>query len=638
MLAETIAQGRVQVSPDVGVSGEFGTWTVSYTVGDGGIARNGGIRVQLPDTWHAGAKNSARRLQASRPAEENYISSTTTASGAKLETIVEGETTEPFPKSARISLDGRSERYVFVVRVRVVEGSLKAGDRIDVVYGDRSGGGLGMPAAAIATQPEPVLVALDRDGSNRFSLVRAEKGNEALIQSIAGDPVELQFHVPSNGVVGQPVRLLVVLLDRQKNPVQRAARVKLSRISGDAEFPGEIGIPEGRGFGIAVATPRAAGVMRLKASVVEHNFVAVSNPSDVTVTRPERSLYWGDLHSHSAYSWDGVGHQSYEYARHVSGLDFYALTDHGSDPGAAKKPTRGLSHADWPAYTALAERYNDEPYFVTLHGYECSFPTPWGHHNVYFRTQPGPLIYPTDGPLPELWQRLKSGDALTIPHHTGKMPQGVRFEPQDSERRRTIEIYSGHGLSEAGDRAHPLSFENSDFTSPGKSVTTPSFAQDAWARGIMLSTIASSDDHHSQPGQPQWGMAAIRAPSLTRNAIFQGLYDRHTYGTTGSKIILEFQVNDTPMGQIGVLHGTPTLRVRASGTDVIEVVEILKHQPPAKEFFIVKTWRPEVMDFVDDFRDDAFAPGAIYYVRLRQKNLVRGRVAMAWSSPIWTRQ
>ena len=32
-----------------------------------------------------------------------------------------------------------------------------------------------------------------------------------------------------------------------------------------------------------------------------------------------------------------------------------------------------------------------------------------------------------------------------------------------------------------------------------------------------------------------------------------------------------------------------------------------------------------------------FAPPArgLYYVRVRQRDLVHGRVAMAWSSPVW---
>ena len=61
----------VTVSPALGVAGHYGTWTVTYTVGPGGIEPGGAIRVQLPDTWHAGERNSANRLQAADPTDDH---------------------------------------------------------------------------------------------------------------------------------------------------------------------------------------------------------------------------------------------------------------------------------------------------------------------------------------------------------------------------------------------------------------------------------------------------------------------------------------------------------------------------------------------------------------------------------------
>ena len=66
--------GSVTVSPAEGVAGEHGTWTVTYRVGPNGIKQHGGVRVQLPDSWHAGIRNSANRLQSSNSHAENYIS------------------------------------------------------------------------------------------------------------------------------------------------------------------------------------------------------------------------------------------------------------------------------------------------------------------------------------------------------------------------------------------------------------------------------------------------------------------------------------------------------------------------------------------------------------------------------------
>ena len=64
-------------------------------------------------------------------------------------------------KSARRGLDGRMERYVFVVRVTVSEGRLVEADTIEIIYGDTSEGSRGMRAAIVSTTPEPILVAVD---------------------------------------------------------------------------------------------------------------------------------------------------------------------------------------------------------------------------------------------------------------------------------------------------------------------------------------------------------------------------------------------------------------------------------------------------------------------------------------------
>jgi hypothetical protein len=61
-------------------------------------------------------------------------------------------------KRQKPGLDGRAERYVFVVRVQVREGRLNQGDRIDVIYGDTSKGSRGMQGGVITTGPEPIYL------------------------------------------------------------------------------------------------------------------------------------------------------------------------------------------------------------------------------------------------------------------------------------------------------------------------------------------------------------------------------------------------------------------------------------------------------------------------------------------------
>ncbi len=621
------------VNPTIGVAGDFGTWTVTYRCGSKGLQTNGAIRVQLPDSWHAGDRNSANPLQATNPRADHFVSARCTRPGVLLETVVEGESDNLLVKSSRTGLDGRNERYVFVVRIRLLKGELESGDTIDVIYGDTSSGGRGMRAAIISTQPEPILLAEDTATSGNFQLL----GNLPTLESRSGPAAELQLIARSQAVLGQGAELKIAVTDSNANPVSSfRSRLHLELIQGEADFPAQIEVNLENGWGSVEFNPRKVGILRFKASTNGGLLKARSNPVKVEESPGEYKIFWGDLHSHSRYSWDGVGRDPFVYARHVSGLDFYTMTDHSIQPSEGSP--RGLGPHVWDDYKLLAESHNDPPEFVTLHAYECSFGSPYGHHNVYFRDQPGPLLSPDQVTLPELWEPLNAGTALTIPHHTGKFPAPIHWDVHDEELRRNLEIYSAHGHSEYYDPDHPLAFEQSDFTSPSKSLKQPQYAQDAWRAGLALSTVASSDDHRAQPGQPHWGLTAVKAPHLTRTEVFDALYARRTYGTTGVRTLLEFSINGRTGGEDVLVRNTPELRVEAHGYNEIEQVEILRYCKSDGGFQVIFSFSPQALDFSWSNLDWSFREDSIYYVRLRETGEVRGRISMAWSSPIWARR
>jgi hypothetical protein len=129
-------------------------------------------------------------------------------------------------------------------------------------------------------------------------------------------------------------------------------------------------------------------------------------------------------------------------------------------------------------------------------------------------------------------------------------------------------------------------------------------------------------------------LAAVAAPGLTRGEIFDALYQRRTYGTTGSKILLEFSIEGQPMGRKVTVRDKPKLSIEAHGTSEIETVEVLRYSNSDGGFQILHTMHPRTADFSWNAVDETFREDSTYYVRLRQFRLVRDRVAMAWSSPI----
>jgi len=625
--------GDVTIEPAVGVAGNFGTWTVTHRVGAQGVATGGSIRVQLPDTWHAGDRNSANRLQATDPHDDHYVSANTSRQSVQIRTTVESETDNILVKQARPGLDGRAERYVFVVRVEILEGELQHDDTISVIYGDTSQGSRGMRASIVTTPPEPVLVAVDLQGSGEFRL----HDSRPTLHSRSGPAARLRLTGPSSLVKGQASWLHLAVVDINENPVDFfKGDVSFRVVQGEALIPASLELNLDRGWESISFTPGKEGILRIEASALGRILQTRANPMSVETRTGGRKIYWGDLHSHTQHSWDGVGYNSFQYARHVSGLDFYAVTDHSRT--RQDQFTQGLGPHIWETYTAQTDRYNEPEQFVTLHAYEASFRAPYGHHNVFFRDSPGPLLSPEKITLPRLWQSLTAGEALTIPHHTGKFPQGVSWDFHNADIRRNFEIYSAHGLSETYDPDHPLAFEQSDFTAPSRSADGPQFAQDAWAQGLILSTIAASDDHRSQPGKPHWGLAAVWATGLNRSEIFDALYERRSYGTTGARILLDFSVNDQPMGQRTNSTGPPLLKVEAHASYPIELVEILRYSAPDGTFKVIKALYPRALDFLWSGLDRNFREDSIYYVRLRQEGQIRNRIAMAWSSPIWVSQ
>ena len=297
-------------------------WTLTFTVGDEPIEELGGIRVQLPEAWHAGIRNSAFRVQATHPREPNYVTARSSRPDVVLQTFVELEYDGAIDKGGRWSnLSGRSGYYTYVTRAIVRHGSLAAGDTIEIVYGDTTGGSRGFRTGLHRMDPSPVLTAVDHRGTGWFRLHTARP----LVTLAAGEPADLFVTARSDGVVGQPLALKIALIDEQANPAAGSeARLRLEVLEGRADLAATATLDPGRGWLEVVCTPRSSGVLRIQVFDDTRRLSARSNPVLVRDTAPARPVFWGDLHSHTDVSGDGIGTgaQAYEFARRVVGPRF----------------------------------------------------------------------------------------------------------------------------------------------------------------------------------------------------------------------------------------------------------------------------------------------------------------------------
>lgn len=138
------------------------------------------------------------------------------------------------------------------------------------------------------------------------------------------------------------------------------------------------------------------------------------------------------------------------------------------------------------------------------------------------------------------------------------------------------------------------------------------------------------------------GLTAVFAEQLTRQSIFDAIYNRNCYATTGERIIVGLFLAGLPMGTEIDTTAKPGLHVNrhitgyVSGTQNLKLVELIRNGKVLTKF----TPNSHILDFeYDDMEslsdvaldaNDKKAPFVFYYLRVLQED---GH--MAWSSPIW---
>ena len=127
------------------------------------------------------------------------------------------------------------------------------------------------------------------------------------------------------------------------------------------------------------------------------------------------------------------------------------------------------------------------------------------------------------------------------------------------------------------------------------------------------------------PAERGTALLAVHAEAMTRRSVFQGLYRRRTYATTGERIAVRFDVEGAPLGSEIRTSGSVTLSASVAGTSPIRTVRVVKDGK------IVYSLDPRSDRAAFELVDPGGAPdGSYYYLDLIQ---VDGEKAI--SSPVW---
>ncbi|RME25723.1 MAG: DUF3604 domain-containing protein, partial [Deltaproteobacteria bacterium] len=269
-------------------------------------------------------------------------------------------------------------------------------------------------------------------------------------------------------------------------------------------------------------------------------------------------LAWGDLHAHSAWSFDGCEHPDarcthdadgpaagFYDAAAAAGLDFAALTDHAEATTYAWGPDE--LHAEggeadvWSGQQAMVRAAEGGPVLPVL-GYEWTANAddstgdgPGTHRTVLLgglsacdawrvagqrfpggehRPERGDRVYLQDdvvveGLLSALHARLDAAEAaegcqamrwLTFAHHPAyTVPQATDWSEPDNAPvgEAVVEIYSEHGSSECLDPAA----EGCDWqVNDAQGYLSAGAVQAALDEGYRLGFVAGTDAHDARPG------------------------------------------------------------------------------------------------------------------------------------------
>ena len=593
--------------PSISPSGDvpvrvWGTWSFIYEVGKGGMAQGGGLRVITP-TGYVLWWSIPQADDATKPGH------------------LEARTSNP---EAQVKVSAWSPEWGSRgFSVKLVQGELRPGDRIEVTWGR----GNKTQAQHTALKNIPFRFTTDLDGDGIYQECRANPTFNTLPAGFE----HLRVTARTDAEVGRPHRIHVACFDKWHNltpPAER--RFIVSSDDPQADFPIMVDLKKSNATKLAFdCTFGSPGWHKITLTSAEGDIIGISHPIQVHAKMPERQIFWGDIHGHTNHS-DGAGtiDEYYTYGRKAANLDICALTDHESRVGS-------ISDIEWGMMKEAVRKYHRPGEFITFLGFEYTAMDPpkrkLGHRNVYYLGDDEPIyrfLDPRYDMYHKLWRELKKTQAMTIAHHSLVGAFAQNWDHFDPGCECLVEVYSYHGCSEYNGTPKQCGHQ------PTEDITG-SAVVDALKRGYKLGFIGSGDGHQCQPGygftqETTTGYMAVMARELTREAVWEAMRARRVYATSVRGIVVEFSLNGQPMGSDLKGAGPRRLAGLVKGTAPLNYVRIIKNGEIWKE---IECAGQDLVEISVEDQPPASGTGDgtdFYYLRIGQTD---GH--LAWSSPIW---
>lgn len=513
------------------IAGSYTTVRLIYVVGASGIPAGGRIRI------YTDSDTDWEFPQFDEPSGADYL-------------------TIQAPAPSRVSAMVRNVKTVLLT----VNGkALQPGDKVTLIYGDKSSGGPGTRAQTFIEKKRFFWISVDLRGDGEYVTLK-----DAPHIAVIGDhAARLVVTAPSYLNPGELFRLTIKAEDQWGNPA--------TKYQGTVSFKGggvTLPVPEIRfepaHQGVYVlegcCCPNA-GTYRIEVHDGVNDLISKSSPIICTDPPLKHRLFWGDPHGGQVEMAEKIP-DFFQYARDVSAIDFtgYQRNDHNLTP------------ADWKLQQKAEAKFNQPGRFVPLPGFEWSGTTKeGGHHNVYFRRHHQPIRRSghgqiedkseIDSDLPhivDVHKAYRCRDVVITPHVGGYQADLTYHEPTLEP---AIEVTSTHGTFEW-------------------------FLEDALKRGYQVGFVGGSDGYTGRPGgeypghlerrYAKGGYTGLYAKALTLESLLEALKARRCYATTGERIIVNLTADDHLMGDAYFSESLPQISGFVAGTAPIESIELFR--------------------------------------------------------------
>lgn len=531
LISQRLGTMKLNEMADV-IAGSIGTWTLTYTVGSYGIDSGGQIKVAFPlvTDWETPQFTSGEKS---------------------------GYTTVFTNGSAKLRISWQPKGYVRpwnpCIVIDIYDGSLDPDDTVTIIFGETAHGSLGMRAQTYIESKFEFRTLVDPTNSNDPRRIPTSPQ----IKIVADEITNLVCILPSQANVNESIEIFIKGEDKWRNPTPAPNSLRYSWVGdGNATFENDY---------LTVGAP-STGHLIVKTSVNGNMLQCESNPIVIQQKSDAIQRFWGDLHAQTK-STVGTGDEDeyFTFGRDIARLDF--ASHQGNDFQIT---------GDYWQHLDISAKYHEDGKFVVFPGYEWSANSPaGGDHNVFYRNEGQPILRSSHWLVPHI-----SETELTPAH-----PADVFYDKMKSAVPLNDVIVAAHV---GGRYANLRKYFDQDLVSLVEIVSCWGMFEwmlwDALERDYIVGVMCNSDGHHGRPGAEGAGMAdfgikngltCVLTNTLTRNSVFDALKQRHCYGTTGTRILLDFTADNALMGDV-IQNMTNSVKIHASvvGTGNLESIQL----------------------------------------------------------------